>query len=118
MASGKIEDGKVTWDRVSPEDAGCWIDGHHGQYATPMLCQLAIGQGMPMADADKMDVYAWLNQSRDVWAVTDDVIENVVELSDDALVWLNENIAPDGYAFGWHNGEFFLWSIAEWEESA
>jgi hypothetical protein len=39
-----------------------------------------------------------------------------VDLADVAERWLNDRIAPDGYSFGWHDGEFFLWTTAEWED--
>ena len=30
--------------------------------------------------------------------------------------WMNEYIAPEGFSFGWHDGEFFLWSDQTWNE--
>jgi hypothetical protein len=38
--------------------------------------------------------------------------------AEDAEQWLNDFAAPDGYSFGWHEGEFFLWSDEQWEESS
>ena len=39
-------------------------------------------------------------------------------MADDAETWLNEHVAPEGYQFGWHDGEFFLWSNEEWEQTS
>jgi hypothetical protein len=31
-------------------------------------------------------------------------------LGDDAENWMNDNVAPEGFSFGWEDGEFFLLS--------
>jgi hypothetical protein len=40
----------------------------------------------------------------------------LVEAASEVEDWLNDNVAPEGYSFGWHEGEFFLWSEKQWEE--
>lgn len=49
---------------------------------------------------------------------TQEAILGQGELVDQTEEWLNEHIAPEGYAFGWHDGEFFLWTTDEWEEQS
>jgi hypothetical protein len=48
--------------------------------------------------------------------ITDDEWEVMHESADAVEQWMNENIAPEGYAFGWYDGEFYLWSASDWEE--
>lgn len=36
-------------------------------------------------------------------------------LAESAEAWLNANVAPDGWAFGWHDGEFMLWPDSDWQ---
>jgi hypothetical protein len=50
------------------------------------------------------------------WSLSDDEHEILSDGSDVAENWLNENVAPEGYSFGWHEGEFFLWSTETWAE--
>jgi hypothetical protein len=30
--------------------------------------------------------------------------------------WLNEHTETEGYSWGWHDGEFYLWPTETWEE--
>ena len=36
---------------------------------------------------------------------------------EDAEQFLNDSVAPAGSSFGWYDGEFYLWSQKEWEET-
>lgn len=51
------------------------------------------------------------------------VMEWLLELSIECEVYLNGIIAVDAetgdapYCFGWHDGEFYLWSREDWEEA-
>ncbi len=40
-----------------------------------------------------------------------------MDAADEAEVWLNATVAPEGYSFGWSDGEFFLWSDQDWEDT-
>jgi len=142
-----------TITKATAADAGCWLEGSRGWYATPMLIRIAWERGMPHDgdDVEIVDAYehggpielrfdsgkphTWqtgrftgnttcsvcglLPLDDDDVATTCtvkvDVPEAVVDMADDAENWLNDNVAPEGYAFGWHDGEFFLWTDADWE---
>lgn len=82
---------------VSEDDAGCWVDGHWGWKAPLRVIQIAYDFGYSglMFDVENLD---------DMW-----------DAAEEAEDWLNENIAPEGYSFGWFDGEFFLWSWDEWD---
>lgn len=82
---------------ITAEDYGCWIDGHEGQYAPIILVEIAMEFGF---DPGSYDV---------------NNIDDVMYVSEEAEDYLNENVAPDGYSFGWFDGEFFLWSFAMWD---
>ena len=106
--------------RLSPSNAGCYVDGHWGQYATAHMVQRAEELGY--SDAE---VIALADRNMDECAhggvsttepLSDDEHEALICASDEVEQWLNDNVAPDGYSFGWWEGEFFLWSESQWEE--
>lgn len=84
--------------RVSPDAYGCWIDGHLGQYATSRLIEIAIAYGYDTGEYDREN------------------LDDVVWVGEGAEDYLNEYVAPDGYSFGWFDGEFFLWSFEMWDD--
>ncbi len=95
----------LTW---SEADAGCIVPGHYGQYGCMEVINLAIASGWNDEDAKRL-----------VEAEDDEremLREFEVDIADEAEAWMNDNIAPEGYSFGWHDGEFFLWSDGAWEE--
>lgn len=104
-------------ERADPvRDLGCWIAGHRGIYATSSLVRKAAEWGYPLNEDDHraLDAYdAAVEEIQlgDGMVNTDDW---VVELCDWAEDWLNEHVAPEGHAFGWCDGEFFLWTDEEW----
>lgn len=102
--------GEIT--KAAASDAGCWIDGHWGIYGAVRLVAIATTHGRPMSDEDTKFVDAWHNAISSIDDV--DVTDAVREIADEAETWMNENIAPDGYSFGWHDGEFFLQSSEWW----
>lgn len=101
--------------RADPSDAGCWIEGHWGQYGMARLIEIAgeYGYNHPSDNSDAASVLASMGPSEH--EATDIEWEQVLEAADDAEAWLNENVAPEGYSFGWYDGEFYLWSDEEWE---
>ena len=114
----------MTDTRVSASDAGCWIDGRWGIYGPGRLLDIASSYGFPMDDDDRAIIAAHDAHSDTVTLSTGETIDAVTiaecvsgqgELTDRAEDWLNEHVAPDGYTFGWHDGEFFLWADSEWE---
>jgi hypothetical protein len=84
-------------------EAGCYIQGSWGQYAMGRLCSFAESQG-------------WVNE----YSVNEDSQKDIdldllVELADEAELWLNENVAPENHSFGWVDGEFMLLTTADWQ---
>lgn len=39
------------------------------------------------------------------------------ESADDIETWLNDHTTTEGYSWGWHDGEFYLWPTETWEET-
>ena len=84
--------------KLTEADAGCWIDGHWGQFGSSRAVQIAHEFGWekyPVVHPDE---------------------EFIHEIADEAIDWLNDTVAPKGYAFGWWEGELFLQSYADWED--
>lgn len=108
--------------RAVPKDAGCYVDGHWGQYAVAHMVSRAEEFGY-----DNPEVIALADRHMDecthggithegIQPLTDDEHEILIDASDEVENWLNEHIAPEGYFFGWHDGEFFLQSQEWWDE--
>lgn len=115
--------------KASPSGAGCWIDGHWGQYGPARLCQIALELGwnddiateMPFqiqsrSTADLVEQKLASMSPSEIDEPTDSEEEEIIWASDVAEAWLNNNIAPEGFSFGWFDGEFFLWADAQWED--
>ena len=101
-------------------DAGCWVDGHTGQYGIARMILIAEGLGyvdeaarMPFATLDCVSLARRHYYGSDI---SDEEVENMHQAADDVESWLNANAAPDGYSFGWHDGEFFLQSDEWWQQ--
>lgn len=102
--------------RATPSDAGCYVDGHWGQYAIAHMIQRAQEFGYDDAQViDLADRHLASMMPSGSEPLPDDEHEALICASDEVECWLNENIAPDGYSFGWYEGEFFLWSTEQWE---
>lgn len=115
--------------KAEPANAGCWIDGHWGHYAVAQLVNIAAGHGYrdpatdpPFAQPDIVEIalrkLASLGRGGGVTGpeITDDEEEQLLWTADDVEIWMNDNVAPDGFSFGWYSGVFFLWSEAQWQE--
>jgi hypothetical protein len=90
---------------------GCWIDDRWGHYAPARLIQIAVDLGWQDQDAAELaDCYM------DHKGMDADKAERTFWASEDAEDWLNENVAREGYMFGWSDGEFFLMPIEWWSE--
>ena len=103
--------------KATPEDAGCYVDGHWGQYATAHMIERATEFGFN--DEEVEDIAARHLASigpSDAPGITDDEYEVLNDGADEAEEWLNANVAPEGYSFGWWEGEFYLWPNEQWEE--
>lgn len=77
---------------------GCYVDELHGVYAPWRACKVARDFG-------------WIGRQP-----TD--IEDSWYQAEEATEWLNENVAEDGYSFGWYDGGFFYQSEDWWGDTA
>lgn len=77
---------------------GCYVDELHGVYAPLRACRVARDFG-------------WVGRQP-----TD--IEDSWEQSEEALDWLNDNVADNEHSFGWHEGGLYYWSINDWQSIA
>ena len=99
----------MTIDKATPEMSGCWVGGHVGHYGQAHVIVIALDHGMrahALGDV-LMDISGeyFLNGYH----------EDIDWAADKAEEWLNDNVAPEGYAFGWFDGEFYLWSYNQWD---
>lgn len=103
--------------KAEPKDAGCYVDSHWGQYATAHMIERATEFGFTNPELEDIAArhLASIGPS-DAPGITDDEHEILSGASDEAENWLNENAAPDGYSFGWWEGEFYLWPTETWAE--
>src|SRR5947209_731512 len=97
--------------RTDPSSAGCWIDGHWGQYGIARMIEIAAEHGyedrapveIPAERLAKIHLASsGPSTSRQL---TDAEYDDMVWAADGVELWLNENVAPDGYSFGWSDGE-------------
>lgn len=70
---------------ISDKDAGCWIDGHWGQYASARLIDLALGYGMPDMTGEFSRAVADYDSNS--------YPEMIHDMADEAESWLN-SVAP------------------------
>lgn len=103
--------------KLTPDDAGCYVDGHWGHYGTAHLVRRAEEYGYSdtevIALADKHLASMGPSLSEDL---TTDEYWTLADAGDEVIEWLNENVTPEGYEFGWYEGEVFLWSDEQWQE--
>lgn len=105
------------------QDTGCFVEGHLGQYA---VAAMVAGIAEPSGYANRRIIslarrhLATMGYSDRAGPITrpldDDEVWELDDAADDVTDWLTENVAARGYSFGWHEGELFLFSDAEWDE--
>ncbi len=91
-------------------ELGLLLDGSWGWHNHKRLIDLAENAHMIVGEDDEHFLNAY-DRGDDL---EQDSIERVIDLMDAAEQWLN-NLCPDGYRFGWSDGEFFLMSDEWWE---
>ena len=92
---------------ATPADTGCWLDGTYGWHNTYRIIDTATGRGMPLSAEDEaaLDLYRA--------GEGDEISLTVGEIAEEALTWLNDHVAPEGYVFEWYEGDLMLWSAAD-----
>lgn len=99
-------------------ETGCLIGGHHGWRGTVEVIHIARAYGFTLEDEDQELIDRVDANNRMMDATADEWWDAIVPMSDDAEEYLNEHIAPEGYQFGWYDGEFYLSSDEQWGEEA
>ena len=105
-------------EKATPDEAGCYVDGSWGQYGIAHMIFRAKEFGYDDEEAialaskhlDSMHGHNEGLSTDEYWLLGD--------YTNEAEAWLNENAAPEGFYFGWLDGEFFLQSEEWWEEEA
>lgn len=96
--------------KATPADAGCWLDeANHGWRIECAMISIAVERGWPITAEDQAVVDRYGSGEG-----THDDGDYVREVADDALSWLSDEVAPEGYSFGWHEGNLLLGSMAQW----
>lgn len=89
------------------DDAGCYVAGQSGQYASDEAIMLAVDHGFPWpADVSQADRDTIARRSN--WDSDAEPYEHVHELADEAIEWLNDNRCAKDMVFDWCDGELFL----------
>lgn len=92
-------------------ETGCYVESRWGQYGPARLVSIAADLGFK----DKAVFLAARKLARlDVTAKQD---EQIVWASEAAEQWLNDNLAEDGFSWGWYEGEVFYMPNEWWEEA-
>ena len=137
----------MTQRRIAPADAGCWIDEMNGWHVHYLVAELALSLGW-LGSKDPSVSYSGEITRRDtiratacrrdevrailsaykrgdgtttyrgneITCVADQVL-NQGGIADDATDYLN-TLAPEDYAFGWHEGSLYLQSEKWWQDEA
>lgn len=124
----------------TPDMAGCWIDGSRGVYAASALVEIALAypgflkgrnwRETTQSRKEARHILSAYNAGEDTakyrqrpkysasFTVTiEEVGEHLSGLSEQAEQFL-KGIAPEGYTFGWHDGDFFFQTDEWWEDEA
>ena len=88
-------------------EAGLWIVGHAN--IDRSIIELAGSYGFEVPK-DVMTLMDGLP------SITMEELEYIFDVVDEAENWLQENVAPEGYSFGWSDGDFYLLSDSNWQD--
>jgi hypothetical protein len=103
---------------ITAEQAGCYLDNHRGHYIGRDMIELAIGYGFIVDEL----VQFVLNEYDAHHEDDSYPHESLHELMQEAEDWLNSGradrvpgqnfppIIPEGYAWGWNDGDFGLYA--------
>lgn len=100
-------------ERMTPDRTGCYVSDVRGRYGIIyMIRDVAGALGFPISPEDAHTLHL-------AWEGLDDpnglAWDTIGWLSDEAEAWLNEHVAPEDHAFGWHEGDFILAHLDTWE---
>lgn len=102
---------------------GCWIDGHWGHYGVARLVDIAQDYGMEISGLDESALWAYRNNEDEFQDEQTGEYHNAADwmlmqggLADEAEDWMNNNVAYEGFSFGWNDGEFFYMGNEWWDD--
>lgn len=115
--NGEVKRDMTDIIKASPADAGCYVDGRWGQYGTAHMIERAQEFGYSESEVIELAArhLASMGPSTSEGLTTDEYWL-LADLGNNVEAWLNENVAPEGYSFGWYEGEFYLWADSQWED--
>lgn len=103
---------------ITPDLAGCWLDGNAGWHNHYRVVQLAVGQGFDLKPEDEKALDAYVQWRRDEIEDEEGVLAEAITgqggLVDKATDHL-EGLAPAGHHFEWDMGELSLLPCSEIE---
>lgn len=85
---------------------GCYFDSHHGHYIVPMIVRFAgdYGFGIDAEVQDALDRYDGHSHEEDFPA------EMLIEVSEEAINFLNEKCVLHAHTWQWNDGDFGLYA--------
>jgi hypothetical protein len=92
------------------------VIGTGGDKIVGHMLELAIRTGFPHTSSDVTAVHAFFNGQEtflDSSSHENNVQDWANNLSETALTWMNNNVAPEGTTFHWGDGSFYLSEIGE-----
>lgn len=92
--------------------AGCYVDSTWGQYGPARMIQRATEFGYTNHEAEDLAS----RKLAEGQYLSNDEHWKLIRHATTAEDWLNDNVAPDDYYFGWSKGEFVLQSSEWWDE--
>ena len=98
----------VVVQRISPTAEGCWINDSIGHYLSAEIILTAAAYGWKDEAAINAAERYWGSDPDD-----ENLPEYVYDAADEAIAWMNENVAPEGYAFDYQDGGFYMMPL-EW----
>lgn len=119
-------------------EPGCWVEGHWGQYGPDHLADRASELGWEPENfdddprqlrraADMIEGWGYVKPAkrlgfgtRPIYGEGEGIFVTLHEIASEATndieQWLNDHTTTEGYSWGWHDGEFYLWPTETWEE--
>jgi hypothetical protein len=92
------------------------VIGTGGDKIVGHMLELAIRTGFPHTSSDVTAIHAFFDGQEtflDSSGNENNAQDWVDNLSDTALQWMNNNVAPEGSVFQWHEDSFYLSEIGE-----
>ena len=96
---------------------GMWIDSTHGQYTAAMVIDIAHDFGYDedssLIQLAQKHIKAMNGKGAQI---TNAEFRRLQKAESSIEDWLNENVAPEGASFGWHENKFQLHPNNWWDE--